>query len=124
MPDVSIATGEMVREESMAGKIVGIKTKIHWVCIIHYLSTGEWKGGGGEWDDLSCVTCVTIKFIWSPHKAMQYSLLGFKEELNVNDYQVIFLVCPELKFLDSKIALNSYCYSAEIIFLFYHDAEY
>ena len=29
MPDVSIATGEMVREESMAGKMVGIKTKIH-----------------------------------------------------------------------------------------------
>ena len=29
MPDVSIAKGEMVREESIAGKMVGIKTKIH-----------------------------------------------------------------------------------------------
>ena len=29
MPDVSIAEGEMVREESIAGKMVGIKTKIH-----------------------------------------------------------------------------------------------
>ena len=29
MPDVSIAEGVMVREESIAGKMVGIKTKIH-----------------------------------------------------------------------------------------------
>ena len=38
-----------------------------------FIDWGMEGGGGGEWDDLSYVTCVTIKFIRSPHKALQYS---------------------------------------------------